>query len=192
MKLLRCVRIFAAPWTVAYQVPPSMGFSRQEYWSGLPFSSPEDLPNPGIEPGSPAFQADALTSEPPGKPNWSIVDLQNCVSFRCMAVLFLSLSSLGSSDTIFFLPCSALSRVPPWCLMWTLYSHIPPSILKFSRFYPWLPLTPPSPLPSNLTHKENFNYNLYWGWRPLMFSAAHTSFLNFTPVYLLVCLDITI
>jgi len=44
-----------------------MGFSRQEYWSGLPFPSPGDLPNPGIEPGSPALQADALTSEPPAK-----------------------------------------------------------------------------------------------------------------------------
>jgi len=46
-----------------------MGFSRQEYWSGLPFPSPGDLPDPGIKPGSPAFQADALTSEPPGKPH---------------------------------------------------------------------------------------------------------------------------
>ena len=46
-----------------------MGFFGQEYWSGLPFPSPGDLPNPGIEPGSLAFQADALTSEPPGKPN---------------------------------------------------------------------------------------------------------------------------
>ena len=57
-----------SPWTVASQAPPSMGFSRQEYRSGLPFPSPRDLPNPGIEPGSPTFQADALTSEPPGKP----------------------------------------------------------------------------------------------------------------------------
>ena len=56
------------PTDVAYQAPPSMGFSRQEYWSGLPLPSPGDLPDPGIEPGSPAFQADALTSEPPGKP----------------------------------------------------------------------------------------------------------------------------
>ena len=53
---------------VAYQAPLSMGFSRQEYWSGLPFPSPGDLPNPGIEPGSPALQTDALPSEPPGKP----------------------------------------------------------------------------------------------------------------------------
>ena len=57
---------FATPWTVAHQAPPSMGFSKQEYWSGLPFPSPGDLPDPGMEPGSPAFQADALTSEPPG------------------------------------------------------------------------------------------------------------------------------
>ena len=49
------VQLFAAPWTVAYQVPLSMGFSRQEYWSGLPFPSPGDLPNRGIEPGSPAL-----------------------------------------------------------------------------------------------------------------------------------------
>ena len=56
------------PWTVAHQPPPSMGFSRQEYWRGLPFPSPGDLPNPGIEPRSPALRADALTSEPPGKP----------------------------------------------------------------------------------------------------------------------------
>ena len=56
------------PWTVACQAPLSMEFSRQEYWSGLPFPSSGDLPDPGIEPGSPAFQADSLTSEPSGKP----------------------------------------------------------------------------------------------------------------------------
>ena len=56
------------PWTVAHQAFPSMGFSRQEYWSGLPFPSPGDLLDPGIEPRSPILQADTLTSEPPGKP----------------------------------------------------------------------------------------------------------------------------
>ena len=56
-------------WTVAHQAPLSMGFSRQEYWSGLPFPSPGDLPHPGIKLRSPALQADALTSEPPGKQN---------------------------------------------------------------------------------------------------------------------------
>ena len=55
VKSLSRVRLFAIPWTIAYQIPPSVGFSRQEYWSGLPFPSPGDLPNPGIEPGSPAL-----------------------------------------------------------------------------------------------------------------------------------------
>ena len=67
VKSLSHVRLFATPWTVARQAPLSMGFSRQEYWSGLPFPSPGNLPDPGIEPRSPALQADALTSEPPGK-----------------------------------------------------------------------------------------------------------------------------
>ena len=67
VKSLSRVRLFATPWTAGYQAPPSMEFSKQEYWSGLPFPSPGDLPNPGIEPGSPSFQADALTFEPPGK-----------------------------------------------------------------------------------------------------------------------------
>ena len=58
-----------------YCPPPSVEFSRQEYWSGLPFPSPGDLPDPGIEPRSPALQADALLSEPPGKPN-------NVISFK--------------------------------------------------------------------------------------------------------------
>ena len=66
VKLLSRVQLFATPWTVAYRAPPSMEFSRQEYCSGLPFPSPGDLPDSGIEPRSPAFQADALTSEPPG------------------------------------------------------------------------------------------------------------------------------
>ena len=56
------------PWTVACQAPLSMGFSRQEYWSGLPFPSPGHLPDPGIELWSPALQVDSLPSEPPGKP----------------------------------------------------------------------------------------------------------------------------
>ena len=59
---------FATPWTVAHQPPLSMEFSRQEYWSRLPFPSPGDLPDPEIELGSPALQADSLLSEPPGKP----------------------------------------------------------------------------------------------------------------------------
>ena len=67
VKSLSRVRLFATPWTMAYQVSLSMGFSKQGYWSGLLFPSPEDLPNPEIEPGSPTLLADALPSEPPAK-----------------------------------------------------------------------------------------------------------------------------
>ena len=62
VKSLSRVRLFATLWTIAYQAPLSMGFFRQEYWSGLPFPSPGDLPNPGIEPGFPTLEADDLTS----------------------------------------------------------------------------------------------------------------------------------
>ena len=68
VKSLSRVRLFPTPWTVARHAPLSMGYSRQEYWSGLPFPSPGALSNPGIKPRSPALQADALSSEPPGKP----------------------------------------------------------------------------------------------------------------------------
>ena len=71
VKLPSHVWIFKILWTVAYQGPLSMGFSRQEYWTELPFPSPEDLPDPGIKPRSPILQADALPPEPPGKPKGS-------------------------------------------------------------------------------------------------------------------------
>ena len=64
-------RLFVTPWTVVYKAPLSVEFSRQEYWSGLPFPSPGDLPDPGIKPRSPTLQADALPFEPPGKPTSS-------------------------------------------------------------------------------------------------------------------------
>ena len=74
-------------WTVARLAPLSMGFSRQEYWSGLPFPSPGDLPDPEMEPGSSALQADSLPSEPPGKPYITIVmfslsDLKQIISLN--------------------------------------------------------------------------------------------------------------
>ena len=72
MQSLSHVRLFATPWTIAHQAPMSMGFSRQEYRSGLPFPSPGDLLNPGIKPGSPTLQADSLPSVPPGKPRKDI------------------------------------------------------------------------------------------------------------------------
>ena len=68
LTLFSPVRLFATPWTVAHQAALSMGFSRQEYWSRLPCPPLGNLPNPGMEPRSPAWQVDSLPSEPPGKP----------------------------------------------------------------------------------------------------------------------------
>ena len=65
--MLSCALLFSTPWIAAHQAPLSVEFSRQDYWSGWPFSPPGNVPNPGIEPGSLALQADALPSEPPGK-----------------------------------------------------------------------------------------------------------------------------
>ena len=77
-KFLSHIWLFETPWTVAHQAPLSMEFSRQEYWNGFPFPSPEDLHNPGIKPGSPALQADSVPSEPPGKPLiWHIIANNN-------------------------------------------------------------------------------------------------------------------
>ena len=78
MKSLSRVRLFVTPWTVAHRAPLSVGFSRQEYWSGFPFPSPGDLPDPGIEHRSPALQADALTSDPPEQtPKKRAVDIRS-------------------------------------------------------------------------------------------------------------------
>ena len=66
--VLSHVRLFVIPWTVAPQAPLSMGFPRQEYWNGLPFPSPENLPEPGIEPVSPVLVGGFFTTEPPGNP----------------------------------------------------------------------------------------------------------------------------
>ena len=75
VKSLSCVRLFVTPVDCSLPGSSSTGFSRQGYWSGLPFPSPRIFPDPGIEPGSPALQADALPSEPPGNPimtpNWT-------------------------------------------------------------------------------------------------------------------------
>ena len=104
VKLLSRVGLLAVPLTVAYQAPPSMEFSRQEYWSELSFPSPGDLPDLRIEPGSPALQADSLPSEPPGKPSlfvyvvimlliywyaqYNLIDPQNHSSFNWKFVFF--------------------------------------------------------------------------------------------------------
>ena len=72
---LSCVQLFPTPWTIACQSPLSMGFPMQEYWSGLLFPSPGDLPDPGIEP--PTLAGGFFTTEPPGKPWTEYLSLQN-------------------------------------------------------------------------------------------------------------------
>ena len=72
--MLSCVQLFVTPWTVVHQAPLSMVFFRQEYWSGLPFPTPGDLPDPGIKPMSSALAGRFFTTEPPGKPT-SLADI---------------------------------------------------------------------------------------------------------------------
>ena len=82
--MLSHVWLFAIPWTVAHLAPLSMGFFRQEHWSGLPFPSPGDLPDSGIKPTShvsPALQADSLDTKPPGKPPFAVTHTTNILSF---------------------------------------------------------------------------------------------------------------
>ena len=96
------------PWTVAHQAPLSMGFSRQEYWSGLPWPPPGDLPNPGMEPGSPAWQMDSLPSEPPGKP------------MMCKALIKLGLIK-ECFMTLHFAPTKLWGSFFPFTLSWSAY-----------------------------------------------------------------------
>ena len=114
VKSLSHVWLFVTPWTVAYQAPPSMGFSRQQYRSGLLFPSPGHLPDSGIEHGSPAFQADPLTSEPPGKPCFRevhTVSVLYCAHYcmKCSLGISNSLEKISSlSHSIVFLYFCAL------------------------------------------------------------------------------------
>ena len=123
VKSLSRVRLFVTPWTIAHQAPPSKGFSRQEYWSGLPFHSPRDLPDPGIKPRSPTLQADALTSEPPGKPRrqvrWSSIP----ISLRIFHSLLWSTQSKALAWPMkekFFWNSLALSMIQRMLAKWIL------------------------------------------------------------------------
>ena len=82
--------LIVTPWTVTHQAPLPMEFPRQEYWNGYSFSSPGDLPNPGIKPGSLALQANSLQSEPPGKPNLIRERLKdhNTVKLSCVKYFY--------------------------------------------------------------------------------------------------------
>ena len=111
-------------WTAAHQAPLSMGFSRQEYWNGLPFPSPGDLPNPGIKPWSPALQVDSWPSEPVGKPKYVYSFNQIWKSFGHYFLKHFLSSSL-------FSPLETLTTWMVGCLM---LSHTHWCSFRFSQF----------------------------------------------------------
>ena len=130
------------PWTIAHQVPLSMTFSRQEFGSGLPFRSPGDLPNPGIEPRSPALQADSLPSEPPGKP-------QSGLPFPCLRVFLTQGSNLHllhwQADS---LPLSHQGSPAVLCDFANILFLLKLQLTDFS-LYQWICLAPILPFYSN-------------------------------------------
>ena len=139
VKSLSRVGLFATPWTVAHQASPSMEFSRQEYWSGLPFPSPGNLANPEIKPGSPALWADTLPFEPPGNP---LIPVQCLLIFflvdfseECMCQRYL---------TCIFSSVQSLSHVRLFATPRTIAYQAPLS-MGFSRQEYWSGLPCPSP-----------------------------------------------
>ena len=126
VKSVSCVQLLATLQTVAHQAPPSMGFSRQEYWSGLPFPSPGDPPNPGIEPSSPALQADSLLSEPPGNPSiciknheflWYLQFQSNYTGFVLASFLYIFITPFSNNEKIdtYTVCCSVAKSCPTLC-----------------------------------------------------------------------------
>ena len=116
VKSLSHVRLFATSWTVACQTCHSMGFSRQEYWSGLPFPSPGDLPDPGIKPRSPTLQADSLPSELPGKPGngWRNVVKVEFFLLSSKVTAFFSIQN-RKLVKMYFCCCSVTQSCPTLC-----------------------------------------------------------------------------
>ena len=169
MKSLSRVRLFATLWTVAYQAPPSMGFSRQEYWSGLPFPSPGDLPDPGIEPGSPELRIAGrcfnlwATREANINPisnckshafpsQFSIIVIctdahESCNQTTCINTLATCNPWRSLCDSVFLVAkvkAKLLSRVRLFVTPWTVAYQAPLS-MGFSRQEYWGGLLFPSP-----------------------------------------------
>ena len=143
-KSLSHVPLFATLWIVARQAPPSMEFSRQEYWSRLPFPSPEDLPDPGIEPRSPELRADALTSEPPSV-DYLAIDVANiswviiCIHFSSVAQSCPTLRSHGLQHARPPRPSPAPGACSILCpSSWWYHPTISSSVLPFSSWLQFL------------------------------------------------------
>ena len=162
VKLLSCVLLFMIPWTVANQAPPSIQLSRQQYWSGLPFPSPGDIPDPGIEPRSPPLQADTLPSELPRKPTATATaakSLQSCptlcdpIDFSPPGSTVLGILQVRTLEWVAISFSNAwmwkgkvksLSRVWLLATLWPAAYQVPPS-MGFSRqeYLSGVPLSSP-------------------------------------------------
>ena len=105
MTSVSCCQLFVTPWIVAHQAPPSMEFSRQEYWSGLPFPSSRDLPDPGIKPRSPALKADSLPSEPPNYHTVALILHTSKVMFKILQATLQLVCEMRTSHTRLQLVC---------------------------------------------------------------------------------------
>ena len=157
---------FVTLWTMAHQTPLSMGFSRQEYWRGLPFPSPGDLPNPGMGPRSPASPALAggfFTTAPPGNPS-------------CFRLVVISISSVHSLSRVqfFVTPCQvSLSITNSWSSLklTSIDSVIPSSHLILCRPLLLLPPIPPSIRVISNESALRMRWPKYWS-----FSFSHQSF----------------
>ena len=132
VQLFSHVQLFVTPWTVACQGPLSMGFSRQEYWSGLPFPPPRNLPDPGIKPlsfASPALAGKFFTTEPPGKPCVNVIETNSfsfVFFFTHMYISKIILFHYGLSQDIQY--SSLCYTLGPCCLSIlnaTLFLHVP-------------------------------------------------------------------
>ena len=111
--LLSCAQLLATPWTAAHQPPLSMRFSRQGYWSGLPFPSPGDLPNPRIEPGSPALQADSFLIDLQGSPYQCKFPLKRilCPGLELFLSILVLLAFSSKKHILAWLFCTIQDRV---------------------------------------------------------------------------------
>ena len=130
------VQLFVTPWTVAQQAPLSTGFSRQEYWSGLPLPPPGDLPNQENEPGSPALHTDSLLSEPQGKPlNIGRIDQWRHCNFLCGKIFTYRLISI-SLNFLFYIGVQLIANVVLLLGVQQGFSYTYTCIYSFSSSFP--------------------------------------------------------
>ena len=171
-QLLSCIRLLANPWTVAHESSVSMAFSRQEYWSGLPFPMPWDLPGPGIKPtshASPALAGSLLTTAPPVKHRFWVTEFFS--QYHLFPMQFCSIWFMETPFPPFLLPqiCQMISFVP------TPYTIHP--FITSARLYPTLPLLSldPRQVASHFDYLGNISSSLYVSILPLTLACFQSS-----------------